>query len=269
MKTWTEWSQSLSSPKKRSRLSLTHAGGSSLSTRSAPESAFGLTSSPAGGWNEVVLRWWVLNWNAALDPIRPLCNPWHVVFSILVSFLFSHDVRSEGFVCLFVSPFPFSSSEAFALSVHSVKKACEACASGPLLQTGELESCPWEPARRLCAVLAATAERGPCRPDLGAPGAAGGNRRPWVGPSKQRRFRASETHTKPWNRGSGSRSPRVADWLHCTLRGPCTGWQWRSWRPHPTLRAGRQIVVFLNFILFHLAATVTPRNSAYIYDVVF
>lgn len=84
-------------------------------------------------------------------------------------------MSGQGFVCLFVPPFPFSSSEAFALSVHSVKKVCEARASGPLLHTGERESCPWEHARRSCAVLATTAERGPCRPDLGAPGAAGGN----------------------------------------------------------------------------------------------
>lgn len=49
MKTWTEWSQSLSSPKKRSRLSLTHAGDNSLSIKSVPESAYVLTSSPAGG----------------------------------------------------------------------------------------------------------------------------------------------------------------------------------------------------------------------------
>lgn len=49
MKTWTEWSQSLSSPKKRSRLSLTHAGDNSLSIKSVPENVYVLTSSPAGG----------------------------------------------------------------------------------------------------------------------------------------------------------------------------------------------------------------------------
>lgn len=123
MKTWTEWSQSLSSPKKRSRLSLTHAGDNSLSTRSVPGSASVLTSSPAGGWKEVVLRWWVLTENTALDSIQiPHVNHDAIYFFILVSsFIFFHDVRSQGF-CLLICPPPPSPShlpEVYLFLVYS------------------------------------------------------------------------------------------------------------------------------------------------------
>lgn len=124
MKTWTEWSQSLSSPKKRSRLSLTHAGDNSLSIKSVPENAYVLTSSPAGGWKEVVLRWWVLNENTALDSIKiPHVNHDTIIFFHLSVFLIFSIMSGPRDFCLLVCLFffPFHLPEVFIPFVDSIR----------------------------------------------------------------------------------------------------------------------------------------------------